>query len=186
MFHPYDYFQGNLDFLGLTGDFHTSVGHADDPSYKPQKLALQQYYAQKVASFLSELDVVENTTTGETYLDRSIVVWGNDQGAADRPGYHSDLNIPLLIAGGGAGFLKTGKYVDYGTAMNGLVSANYPSGQFGRPMNQVLITILRGMGLSPEEYQNEDGGFGHYGNRTEIFENNGATDHKSQPLPLIT
>ncbi|MFK7872004.1 MAG: DUF1552 domain-containing protein [Oligoflexales bacterium] len=185
MFHPYDYFQGNLDFLGLTGDFHTSVGHADEAQYKPQKLKLQQYYAQKIAKFLSELNTVENTTTGDTYLDNSIVFWGNDQGAADRPGYHSDLNLPIFIAGGKAAGLQTGQYIDYGTAMNGLVSANYPSAQFGRPLNQVLVTILQGMGLTPNEYEAPGGGFGHYGGRTAVFETNGADDHKTSPLPFL-
>ena len=48
MTHPYDYFGGSLDFLGLSGGFHNDYGHGGD---KAGKLKIQQFISQKLADF---------------------------------------------------------------------------------------------------------------------------------------
>lgn len=47
-------------------------------------------------------------------LDYGVAVWLND--LADK--YHSYNNVPYVLAGGAAGFLKTGRYIDAGGVAN--------------------------------------------------------------------
>jgi hypothetical protein len=72
--------------------------------------------------------------SGGTLLDDCVAVWTND--LSNGPP-HSYNNIPQIIAGSGAGFLKTGEYVDAGDVTH----------------NKFLNTIMSAVGL-----RNDDGG----------------------------
>ncbi|MBX3017162.1 MAG: DUF1552 domain-containing protein [Bdellovibrionaceae bacterium] len=194
MMHIYDYFAGNVGFIpGIpnTVRVHEDIGHAsEDPSHRPLKLLWSQFLSQRVARFLTNLNSVEDTNTGATFLDNSIVVWGNDQGALENTVAHNSQNIPLLIAGSAGGFLKTGKYVDYGPAyaanLRRPVGGDEGPYRRGRPYNQLLVTIARAMGLQPADYEtNGVQGFGFYGPRTFSHDYLGG-NHRRDLLPLIT
>jgi hypothetical protein len=73
---------------------------------------------------------------GGTLLDDSVALWTND--LANGPP-HSYDNIPQILAGGAAGFLKTGQYID--------------AGDVGH--NKLLNTIISAVGI-----KGDDGG--HY------------------------
>lgn len=175
MMHPYDYFPGDSmkDLIGLDGDPHTSFGHGGT---EEGNIKMHQYYAQKVARLLNTLSSMQDPEGGGTMLDTSIVMWGNDMGAAPSPGHHSDTNLPIVLFGSGAGALRTGNVFDYGM--------NSPSGPRGRPLNQLLVSILKAMGVPASEYETAPGaGFGFYGEITSSMESAGAQGHKTNPLP---
>src|SRR5262249_28202288 len=71
--------------------------------------------------------------SGGTLLDDSVVLWTND--LANGPP-HSYGNIPQIVAGGAAGFLKTGQYIDAGDVTH----------------NKFLNTIINAVGI-----RNDDG-----------------------------
>jgi hypothetical protein len=108
-------------------------------------LKIYQFYARKVAAFLTMLDVPEPGTDG-TYLDNSIVLYGNGQSEGD----HRYSNRPVLLAGGGAGVLNMNKYIDYGGYNN--VGAPYGPNFVGRNYNQLLVTMMQAMGLTEADY----------------------------------
>ncbi len=85
---------------------------------------------------LKKLDVDEGN--GGTYLDNSIVMFGNLNSAS----VHKNWDRPILLAGSAGGFLKTGYFVDYRQPG---VTTKY--GQPGILYNQLMITILRAMGI---------------------------------------
>lgn len=194
MMHVYDYFAGSIGFIpGIPGTvrMHEDVGHAETPEHREMKLAFSRFLGQRVSRFLNNMNVVEDTNTGLTYLDNSLIVWGNDQGALANTVAHASVNMPILVAGSAGGALKTGKYVDYGPAYG--PSHRRPVGgdegaiyRRGRPYNQFLVTIARVMGLQPSDYE-KDGiqGFGVYGPRTFSHEYLGG-NHRRDLLPLIT
>lgn len=149
---------------------------------------INQWYSKQVADILTKLDVVEDPNTGATYLDNSIVYFGNSMGDG---GYHNSLDMPVMIAGGAAGYFRTGYYIDYRT-LGKQRKFNYqgtwvdlPNDRpnIGRPYNELLITLLQAMGLSPSDYEvNGQMGFGDY--TSDIINQYNTTDRRS-PLPLV-
>ncbi len=101
---------------------------------------------------LRKLDVDEGG--GKTYLDNSLMIFGNDNSKI-----HKSWSRPILTAGSAGGFLKTGNYVDY--RQRGVLTklAYYGTGNFpahemypGILYNQLLVTALQAMGLTPADY----------------------------------
>lgn len=143
--------KGRYSFLGISKGFH-DLSHTSSSSAFRDCGKIIRWYGQRVARFLKNLDQVENPSTGETYLDNSIFLWGDGQAN----GNHSTDNIPTLLAGGGAGYFKTGRYLKYDSS---------------RAYNNLMVTILDAFGLGPQDYEqfnlkneyNPDGtGFGGY------------------------
>jgi hypothetical protein len=191
MMHVYDYFSGTVNFIpGITGSnrFHEDINHAGTDELRAMKLALMTFFANRVSRFLTRMDVVEDTNTGMTYLDNSLVLWGNDQGATKSTNAHNSVNMPVLLAGSAGGYLKTGRHIDYGPSYG---STRRPIGgdegayKRGRPYNQLLITILQSMGLQPADYEvGGVQGFGVYGSKTSTHDYLGG-NHRREILPLV-
>lgn len=191
MLHVYDYFAGNVGFIPqVSGNFrfHEDIHHADSAEMRVMKLHVNRYFADRVARFLVNLNDVEDPLTGMTYLDNSLVLWGNDQGALKHTGGHHSKNQPVLLAGSAGGFLKTGKYIDYGPAYagnNNLVGGEEHIYKRGRPYTQLLVTILQAMGLSPADYESANQqGYGVYGSNTNHYDYL-AGNHRRDILPLL-
>jgi hypothetical protein len=104
---------------------------------------------------LERLDVAEDI--GSTFLDNSIVMWGNELGFN-----HLNWSVPTLLAGGAGGRLDMGRYIDFIE----WDTHRYFSQQGGHvirgiPYNQFLVTILQAFGLEPAEYErNGTSGYG--------------------------
>jgi hypothetical protein len=184
---------------GPSGDHHGLSHAAPFDSVAEDALGfIDNWYGKQVADLLTKLDVVEDPTTGATYLDNSIVYWGNEDGCNGFDA-HEHMGMPVLLAGSGGGTLKTGRYVDYrevsevdgteqGTSIlydcgDGSV-CGLPTDFKGRPYNSLLITLLQAMGLSPEDYETDgQPGFGEYGGS---FMNQYSDADGQQPLPFLT
>ncbi len=125
-------------------DWH---GHSHDSETEPNpvELEINQWIAEKIVlELVKRLDVVE--ASGSTYLDNSVVVWGNEIsiGAA-----HRSENMPTVMFGSAGGKLTTGNFVSYWNA----AATKVPTVVGGRPYNQLLVTLLQSMGLAPGDYE---------------------------------
>ncbi len=125
-------------------DWH---GHSHDSESEPNpvELEINQWIAEKIVlELVKRLDVPE--AAGATYLDNSVVVWGNEIsiGAA-----HRSENMPTVMFGGAGGKLATGKLVSYWNE----AGTKVPTVIGGRPYNQFLVTLLQAMGLEPTDYE---------------------------------
>jgi hypothetical protein len=176
-------------FGGPSGDHH-AISH--DAVYNPDSADalgyINNWYAKRVASFLSKLDsIVEDPDTGATLLDNSIVYWGNEDGCN---GYdaHPGWAMPTMLAGGGGGAIQTGRYIDYRTIGKAIQydggggPADQPTDYIGRPLNSLLISLMQAMGLEPQDY--ETGGAG-YGDYSDIYNNQYSVSDGQQPLPFL-
>jgi len=180
-----------------SGDFHNYT-HSFLGNNVDYYQRVQKWLAKQVAYLLEQLNQVEDPITGRTYLDNSIVYWGNESGArvnGDPNNPHDDLDLPCLLAGDGKGFLTPGKYVDYrqigihrrwfstqcpdNSCING-DNHNY----IGKPINELLITLMTGMGLNPSEWESspDSPGFGDY---SENFMGQYRLGDKRSLLPWI-
>jgi len=131
------------------------VSHNTDASSAARSLEYNTWIADRFAELLIKLDsVVEDD--GTTLLDNSAALWGNDIGICDN---HYQFRSPVLMAGGLQGTLRTGEYIDY-RSRPGRRWAGHE--HLGRPYNQLLTSIMAGMGLSPADWETDGPGFGDY------------------------
>ncbi|MGZ6395638.1 MAG: DUF1552 domain-containing protein [Pseudobdellovibrionaceae bacterium] len=122
----------------------------------------------QVSLLLRKMDSIQEGSG--TLLDNSIVYWWNMFGFP-RPGSqssHEDVDLGIVVAGGGAGALQMGSFIDYrhqteriNNPRNGRNNGRAP----GFPINQLLVTFLNTYGLDPSEYERPGkAGFGVYEN----------------------
>lgn len=133
------------------------------------------WFANQVASLLTALDDdVEDPETGTTFLDNSVVYWGNEDGCN---GFdpHYQMSMPVLLAGSCAGhFPKLGRYVDY--RQHGNASKYSGVDDRGRPYNALLVTLLEAMGIEAAD------GFGEYAGG---YLDQSEIGVGKQPLPFL-
>jgi hypothetical protein len=152
------------DFSTYAGSWHQDVAHhAADPDGAMQKmiLAAHQLMFEKVFLYLcNKLNVDDGT--GKTYLDNSLLVWTQESGEYT----HAGQGMPIVTAGGAAGFLSTGNYCDYrntSIVVDGGEQGNTAKIYGGLLWQQWLGTALQAMGLSRADY--EQNGLGGYPTR---------------------
>jgi len=108
-----------IDSDGASG---TPIPNADVLHHEIDKI-----FAGIFKRFLDKLSQYPGPSGG-TLLDDSVVLWTND--LANGPP-HSYGNVPQVLAGGAAGFLKTGQYIDAGNVTH----------------NKFLNTIINAVGI---------------------------------------
>jgi len=137
-------------------DWHRAAHDWDQQDQREKVISINEWIAREVfVPLLEKLDVDEGD--GSTYLDNSVVLWGNELGMN-----HLNYSIPTVLAGSAGGYLSTGRYIDY-IDWNRSVKFSQHNGMVieGVPYNRLLVTLLQAFGLSPEDYETEAGqGYG--------------------------
>lgn len=161
--------QDQRSFAWLTGVTSNHHNLTHDLNLPPL-VKINQWYSRLVAELLTQLDVVEDPETGATYLDNSLVFWGNESGvyniATGNPHYSNDMQV--LLVGGCGGRIETNRFINYQNprrkvimSADGRPDLNGPD--LGRPYNELLITLMKKMGLGHEEWEaGGEPGFGDY------------------------
>lgn len=152
---------------GVTATNHHNLTHDLDI---PPLVKINQWYSALVAEFLNQLDVVEDQETGATYLDNSLVFWGNESGVYDitkgNPHYSNDMQV--LLIGSAGGQIKTNRFINYQKPKKKVIMwadgrEDLVGPDIGRPYNELLITLMTKMGLTHDEWEtNGEPGFGDY------------------------
>lgn len=98
-------------------------------------------------------------------LDNSMVFWSNELG--DWTAGHFTWNMPVVTFGKLGGFFKSGYYMDYRNQTRKPVGDRYWGNRhqfYGRPMKQILQSIMLGMGVPKSEYMKygDGSGFGEF------------------------
>ena len=113
--------------LGIPDPHHPTSHHQNNPA----KIAkLEKINAYHVSLFAHFLDRLRSTEDGDgTLLDQVMITYGC--GISDS-NQHLHDNLPMLVAGGGAGQISGGRHL------------RYPS---DTPMTNLLLTLLDKMGV---------------------------------------
>ncbi|MES2964062.1 MAG: DUF1552 domain-containing protein [Bdellovibrionota bacterium] len=133
----------------------------------------QRIMGARMAYLMSKMAQI-NEGTG-TMLDNSVIYWGNEYGEVAGGDPHRTDNMFGVVAGGAAGKLQLGHYIDYR--------------QNRRPFNNFLISLFNAMGLASADYEREGVvGFGEY-NQTAInnygFGGFVSDTERRKPLPFL-
>ncbi len=111
--------------------------HTNDP-VKLEKLA--KINAYHVSLFAYFLDKLKSTPDGDgSLLDHSIYLCGSGMG---NPDVHDHSNLPILVAGGGAGTLKGGRHIKYAEPT---------------PLANLHLTLLDKVGVPLESFADSSG-----------------------------
>lgn len=142
----------------VVGDWHQFAHDAgSDANSKTNFIAISKWIAANVfGRFVQQLDVPE--ADGKTFLDNSLLVWGNELGYE-----HYNTDIMTLTAGGAGGAMRTGYYCDYIDWNQNYANPIDNWGVLipGLPHNRLLVTALQAMGLKPSDYErNGNPGYG--------------------------
>ncbi len=110
--------------IGISEPHHGLSHHGDRPEQIEKFSRLNTYQVQLFGYFLDKLRA---TPDGDgNLLDHSILLYG---GAMSNPNVHLHVNLPLVVAGGGAGRLKGGRHLMFDPASN-------------VPMTNLLVSLL--------------------------------------------
>jgi hypothetical protein len=128
--------QWRYRWLGIDKDGHEEIAHLDDPSganvpVTEAMIAINRWVAERVVGFAQKLEALPEA--GGSVLDRSLVLWANENGN----GIHGLDDIPLVFLGRAAGRIARTGVVDEGRQTH----------------HQLGTTLLRLMGV-------DAGGFG--------------------------
>jgi hypothetical protein len=123
-------------------DGHHSVTHHQNDKEKIEKVA--KINAHHVQMFAYLLDRLRSTPDGDgNLLDHSMIVYGSSIADGNA---HTHVDLPIVLAGGGAGQVKGGR------------SIRYPK---NTPMTNLLLTMLDKAGVQAEKIGDSTGEVNH-------------------------
>lgn len=105
-----DLSQMNFGFLdGVQGSLHLDLTHnGRDPELEAMYLKTNQFHVQQFAYLLSRLKAIDEG--GQSLLDSSLLMFCSNLFDGDK---HQADEMPIVLAGRGAGSLQTGRVLDY-------------------------------------------------------------------------
>jgi hypothetical protein len=117
------------DWLGISDLEHHLMTHEADSNAtaKAELTKIYTWYSEMFGKFLGKLDAIPEGNG--TMLDNSLVVWGSELGKGNS---HSFEKMPFVVAGGAAGKLKTGRYLQFN----------------GVEHNRLLVSLAQLMGVA--------------------------------------
>ena len=118
--------------IGIPDGHHPLTHHRYDPERMEKVVRINRYHMEQFAAWMKKLKA---TPEGDsTLLDNSMIVYG--AGLSDG-NHHTHDDLPTLVAGGGEGFLKTGRRVTY---------------RKETPMSNLFLTMMDRMGVHAEHF----------------------------------
>ena len=116
--------------VGVPSPHHPTSHHRQRPEQLERLSKINTFHMKMFGRFLEKL---RSTSDGEgSLLDNSILIYGAGMGNSNA---HDPLDLPIILAGGGAGTVKGGRHV------------RLPE---GTPLANMHLTILEKMGISAE------------------------------------
>ncbi|MCA9049353.1 MAG: DUF1552 domain-containing protein [Planctomycetaceae bacterium] len=114
-------------FLGLRQDHHNFSHSWQNPEFA----SITRFWVEQYAYLVKKLDSMQEGDG--TVLDNSCIMLGNEQWTA-----HNAPRVPLVIAGGLSGMLRTGRTLDYEEAKDRKLSGLFMAllDRFGTPLPQ--------------------------------------------------
>lgn len=117
--------------IGVPEQHHSCSHHIDNPELMARKAKIDQYHVALFGQFLEKLKA---TKDGDgNLLDNSMILYGGGLGNGN---LHDHVNLPVLVAGRGAGTLSGGRHI------------NYPD---NTPMANLLLSMLDKAGVPTPE-----------------------------------
>jgi hypothetical protein len=127
--------------IGIPDAHHPLTHHRNNPEWIEKIVQINRYHMQQFAYFIGKL---KSTQDGDgTLLDHTMLVYGSGLSDGNR---HDHGDLPVLLAGGGCGSLRTGRHVNY---------------EKETPMTNLHLALLDRMGVRAESLGDSNGELNH-------------------------
>ncbi|MEM7476841.1 MAG: DUF1552 domain-containing protein [Planctomycetota bacterium] len=94
--------------IGVPEGHHSLSHHRDDPEKLEKITRINTFHVEQLSYLLQRMQAIQE---GEgTLLDNSMIVYGSGISDGNR---HNNENLPVLLAGGGAGTLDSGRHLRF-------------------------------------------------------------------------
>ena len=127
--------------IGVPDAHHPLTHHRNDPELIEKVTKINCFHMQQFAYFLGKLKSIPEGDG--TLLDNVMVVYGSGLSDGNR---HDHNNLPVLVAGGGAGTLTPGRHLQF---------------KKDTPMANLFISMLERAGVEHETVGDATGELGH-------------------------
>jgi hypothetical protein len=130
----------SADFGGPAGaDVHQDIAHAAAPG-TAAATQMANYYRVHAAEFGDLIGLCSNL------LPNAILLWVNELAS----GPHDLYRVMAVMAGGGGGAFRTGRYIKYKETEPNPATFSYGGGKqrLGPPHSKLLVSIMQAMGVN--------------------------------------
>jgi hypothetical protein len=93
--------------LGFDAGHHNLTHHQNRQEMIDKVKEIDQWYVKQLAKFLEKMNAIKDVD-GNSLLHNSMIVYGSGNADGNR---HTHFNLPILLAGGGGGGFKPGRFV---------------------------------------------------------------------------
>jgi hypothetical protein len=94
--------------IGVSEPHHPLTHNAGDAAKLAKVAQINAFHVSLFSYFLQKLRATQDGQG--TLLDHSVYLYGSGMG---NPDVHDHINLPILVAGGGAGKIKGGRHIQY-------------------------------------------------------------------------
>lgn len=93
--------------IGIGSGHHDLTHHKNSPEIIARVQEIDLWYVQRLATFLEKMQATEDVD-GESLLQHSMILYGSGNADGNK---HTHENLPIVLAGGGSGAVKPGRYI---------------------------------------------------------------------------
>lgn len=123
--------------IGVPDPHHPLTHHGNDPDKIARMAKINAFHVSLFAYFLEKL---KSTPEGDgSLLDHVLYLYGSGMG---NPNVHDHVNLPVLVAGGGATGIKGGRHIKYAEAT---------------PLANLHLTLLERVGVRMDAFADSKG-----------------------------
>jgi hypothetical protein len=123
--------------IGVPDPHHPTTHHKNDPEKLEKVAKINAFHVSLFAYYLEKLKATRDGNG--SLLDHSVFLYGSGMG---NPDVHDHVNLPILVAGGGAGKLKGGRHIKYAEAT---------------PLANLHLTLLDKVGVHLDSFADSRG-----------------------------
>jgi hypothetical protein len=133
----------SYSFIDISEGHHELSHHGNDEAKKAKIRKINVFHTTQLAYLLEKLDSIKEGDG--TLLDHSMIAYGSGNSDGNR---HTHHDLPVLLAGGGCGTLKTGRHVRYANET---------------PLANLWVSMLNRMDVDVARLGDSTGGLGNLG-----------------------
>jgi hypothetical protein len=123
--------------IGVPEAHHPLTHHRGNAAMMAKVAKINAFHVSLFSYFLQKLKATPDGNG--TLLDHSVYLYGSGMG---NPDVHDHVNLPILVAGGGAGKLKGGRHIRYAKAA---------------PLSNLHLTLLDKVGVRLDRFSDSSG-----------------------------
>ena len=123
--------------IGVPDSHHATSHHGNDPEKVAKIAKINLFHVSLFAYFLEQLASVSEGDG--TLLDHSLYLYGSGMG---NPNIHDHVNLPIVVAGGGAGKARGGRHIKFADQT---------------PLANLHLTLLDSVGVRLDSFADSTG-----------------------------